>query len=676
MKIRTIKMMVLTAVLVLTTGSLFGAGLLQPLNGSQKDVELKSHSVNVTINNGFARTEVDQLFFNKGDRDLEAVYTFPLPKKASLSEVSLWIDGQEIIGEVVDGKTARSIYEDQKAQGNDTALAEKNEFKTFNVTVYPVKAGEETRVRLVYYQPLEIDLNVGRYVYQLAEGNVDEEQASFWSIDDKVRSSFKFNLTLKSAFPVEEVRLPGFQDQAVINKSDSETEYGMGTTYEVSLENSEGEFSLSKDIVLYYRLSNDVPARVELVPYKKSGEKEGTFMAVVTPGASLQPLTQGTDWTFVLDVSGSMDGEKIASLAEGVVRVVKKLNPNDRLRIITFNDSAKDITGGFVDATGENIQHILSVIKLIHSGGGTNVYDGLKTAYNGLDADRTSAIILATDGVTNVGKTEYHEFVRLVEQNDVRLFTFIIGNSANEPLLYRMAEQSGGFAMSISSNDDLVGRILQAQAKVLYECIYGAKLTFKGERVKKITPQRITNLYMGQQLIIFGKYSGSGDITMEFTGKVAGEEKVWTGTAFLPETDEDNPEIERLWAYSAIEDVMEQIREKGENDSLKKKVIDLGTEYSLVTDYTSMLVLNDEEFEKLGIERKNKKRVENERNAQKTRSTKPVKKYNTDKGKSGSDSMFEGLRAPNIGSGPVGPLFLLISGFLARRRKKKGSVGH
>ena len=179
---------------------------------------MQTHHVQVTINNGFARTEVDQVFANSGDLDLEAVYSFPVPRQASLSELSLWIDGREVLGEVLEKQQARRMYEKQKNRGNDTALAEKDDYKTFNVRVSPVRAQDQTRVRLVYYQPLEVDLNIGRYVYPLEEGGVDEERIAFWSVDDKVHSSFSFNLTLKSAFPVQDIRLPGYQDQAVVQR--------------------------------------------------------------------------------------------------------------------------------------------------------------------------------------------------------------------------------------------------------------------------------------------------------------------------------------------------------------------------------------------------------------------------------------------------------------------------
>lgn len=347
-----------------------------------------------------------QVFANTGDHDVAAIYTFPVPKQASLSELSLWVNEQELLGEVVEKERARAVYQEQRAKGNDTAVAEKNDFKTFDVSIGRVRAGSETRVRLVYYQPLEIDLNVGRYVYPLAEGGVDDERIAFWSVDDRVTGAVKFNLQLKSAFPVQDVRLPGYNSAATIQKAAGDDASGSGDVYEVSLETGEGA-NLSKDIVFYYRLDDTVPARVELIPFRDDLREPGTFMVVVTPAASLQRIAEGTDWVFVLDVSGSMQGAKIATLTDGVTRVLGTLSPNDRFRVITFNDSARDLTGGFVPATTENVSRWTACVRQIRAGGSTALFDGLELAYRSLDDDRTAGVILATDGVCNVGTTRF-----------------------------------------------------------------------------------------------------------------------------------------------------------------------------------------------------------------------------------------------------------------------------
>ena len=661
-------------------GTASAAGLLKPAGAADAaGVGIKSHAVNVVINNGFSATAVDQIFVNGTGNDMEAIYTFPLPRSASMSEVSLWIDGQEVIGEVVEKERARQIYEEQVVQGRETALAEKNDFKTFDVHVGLVRANAETRVRILYYQPLEIDLNVGRYVYPLAEGGVDEERIAFWSVDDRVSGTFSFELELKSAFPVKDVRVPGYEQDARVERIDGGGEEedtgrmpvprgaeGGGDLYRVRLDQAEGA-ALSRDVVVYYRLDDSVPARVELVPYRSGPDATGTLMAVITPAASLQRLGDGTDWLFVLDVSGSMSGGKIATLADGVTRVLGKMSPEDRFAIVTFNNNARDLTRGYVQATPQNVESWTGKVKRITAKGGTALFAGLERGYRLLDADRTTGMILVTDGVCNVGPTQHADFLKLMRKQDVRLFTFVIGNSANRPLLERLATDSGGFAMNISDADDIVGRLLQAKAKVLHECLHDVKVSFRGEKVFDLTPEKMGNIYVGEQVVLFGRYRGSGELDMEFSARVAGEARTWHCRIDLPETDIANPELERLWALSATEEAMRMIREKGDSEALVQAVVELGKEFSLVTDYTSMVVVREETFEEQGIERRNVQRVQRERQARAQRAAAPARSHRVDQGQT-----FNNAPAPGLGTGPVGPLFLLLAGWMNRRRKRNG----
>ena len=186
---------------------------MTPKDGPEGAIEIRDHDVNVIINNGFAITTVDQIFFNPTDRDMEAVYTFPLPKNASLSELSLWIDGQE------------------------------------------------TRVRLVYLQPIEIDSNIGRYVYPLEEGMIDEQVHSFWDMKEQVHRKFNFLCNIRSSYPIDSVRTKGLDHLAKVETQSQ-------GQWVVSINDEEGNASLNQDIVVYYRLAKNTPARVDLLPFR------------------------------------------------------------------------------------------------------------------------------------------------------------------------------------------------------------------------------------------------------------------------------------------------------------------------------------------------------------------------------------------------------------------------
>jgi len=95
------------------------AGLLIAEGGFGGVLEIIEHDVSVIINNGVAVTEITQVFRNTENRQVEALYTFPVPKGASVSNFSMWINGQEMIGEVLEKERAREIYNSYKQKKRD-----------------------------------------------------------------------------------------------------------------------------------------------------------------------------------------------------------------------------------------------------------------------------------------------------------------------------------------------------------------------------------------------------------------------------------------------------------------------------------------------------------------------------------------------------------------------------
>lgn len=648
--------------LIVGAGSGQAAGLLKAVNGSQIVPDIRSHKVSVIIEYGYAITTVDQVFFNPTAEDVEAIYSFPIPEKAAVSELTLWIDGQAIHGEVLAKQRAKEIYQQEKAAGRDAALTEQDGYKTFDTRVSPVRAGQETRIRLIYIQPAHIDTGIGRYVYPLEDGGVDDIKTSFWTAQTAVKEDFSFDLQIRSAYPVAAVRVPD-HSSAQINQFDaqhwqvllSNQQNGLDQEQLGQVINQPGSpvFSLDKDLVVYWRHKTGLPGSIDLVTQKQTGQR-GTFMMVLTPGDDLQQITEGRDWTFVLDISGSMQG-KYATLAEGIKRALNKLNSNDRFQIILFNNKARDLTQGYVTATPEQVLYYSEELTKIATGSGTNLYEGLLRGLNNLDADRTSSIVLVTDGVANVGETAQRKFIKLVAKKDVRLFTMVMGNSANRPLLNALTQHSNGFAINVSNSDDIVGQLISATSKVTHQALHDVKINIEGVKVADIQPQAIGSLYRGQQLVLFGHYWGSGTATVTLSGKISGQKKHYQSQFNFPEIAESNPELERLWAFATIETQMQEIEDFGEDADLQQSVTDLGVEYGLVTEYTSMLVVKDQVFQDQGIKRLNRDRINKEQQARQQRAAQPIVNRRVDQ----SQPMFNEIR-PRYGSGGLDKFQVLL----------------
>ena len=643
------------------------AGLMTPVDTDLPQLEIREHHVNVVIEDGYATTTVEQVFGNPNRSDLEAIYSFPVPEKAAVGEFTFWIDGQPVTGEVLEKEQAREVYEAEKQAGREAAITEQDSYRSFDISVYPVRADQDVRIRLTYIQPVHVDTSIGRYVYPLEDGGVDEQRLSFWTYQEEVRERFSFKLLFRSSWPIDEFRLPKHPQAEIRMLSDQEWEVSIVNEAQAAEEGASTGFAaahrLDQDIAVYWRQAQGLPGSVELVAYRENPEGRGTFMMTVTPGDDLEPITEGRDWVFVLDLSGSMEG-KFMSLAEGVNRGLASLNPEDRFRIILFNNRAREITSGFEAATPENVQHYIATLEHQQPRDGTNLDAGLELGLDSLDADRSSALILVTDGVANVGLTEKKDFLDLVEKQDARLFTFVMGNSANRPLLEGMARVSNGFAMNVSNSDDIAGKLIEATSKLTHQALHDVDIQISGVKVSDLTPEYIGSLYRGQQLIVFGHYWGAGEAGVTIDGKISGRDMTWSTVFEFPENAYLHPEIERLWAYSRIEDLQNRLDYFGEGADLEQAITDIAVENGLVTDYTSMIVLREERFDELGINRFNRSRIEKEQLARQERSVQGVRDNRVDH----NQPMYTQPRSNHgNGGGALGPwMMLLLLPLLAR----------
>src|SRR5437762_2660447 len=356
-----------------------------------------------------------------------------------------------------------------------------------------------------------------------------------------------------------------------------------------------------------------------MIAYKPKADAPGTFMMVVTPGVDLQPITRGADYVFVLDVSGSMT-DKLSTLARGVAETMKHFKSGDRFRIITFSNSADDMTHGFVDANPQSVAEWSAKVAQLTPRSGTNIYAGLDLAFKNLNSDRATSVLLVTDGVANEGVVDPKEFRKLVKQYDIRVFGFVMGNNANWPLMRTIADASGGFYSAVSNDDDIIGQILLAKSKITSEALHDATFKIDGVKVSETTGDVINKIYRGQQLVIFGRYAKGGRAHVTLDAKLTGKDQTYKTDFDFPDTDTSNPELERLWALTMTEDVTarEYAGVMPETEA-ENAIRDIGLKYQLVTDYTSMLVLADGDFIKRGIDRNNKQRIEIEHAAQSTR---------------------------------------------------------
>ena len=137
------------ALLSLGAAEAHAAGTLTLKSSGYAPIETREHHVAVVIHDGFARTEVRQVFHNPNATALDAVYAFPVPPKAALSEMSIEVDERALHGEVVGRDEAQAIFDEEASQGNQAGLATEDSYQHFSFDVAAVPADGDATLSFV-----------------------------------------------------------------------------------------------------------------------------------------------------------------------------------------------------------------------------------------------------------------------------------------------------------------------------------------------------------------------------------------------------------------------------------------------------------------------------------------------------------------------------------------------
>ena len=578
----------------------YSAGLLIADGGFGGELEIEEHDVNVTINNGIAVTTVEQVFLNKENRIVEALYTFPVPNGASVSNFSMWINGKEMIGEVLEKKRAREIYQSYKQTRRDPGLLEQVDYKTFEMRIFPIAANAKQKVRIVYYQELNFDHDMATYVYPLAT-------VTHANLESRTTNKFAVSFDILSEIPIASMESTSHGNEFIINQVNEKYS-------QTSLEVQEGD--LNRDVVLTY--STKRPHTGFDIIFSKENRDDGYFYMTLTAGEDLEKLDTGMDYVFIMDVSGSMANDrKLQISSDSIMAFINSLDAKDRFELIAFNVRPNPLYGQLNEAdilTKEFCENFLNDQK---AAGGTKLNPALQTAYKYKADDRVLNVVVLSDGMTE--QTEREELRRgiLSRPKGTRVFCIGVGNEVNRPLLKEIAEGSGGLAAFISHGDNFERQAQAFRRKLEHPAASDIAITVTGAEIYDIEPKKLPNLYHGAPLRIYGRYKNSGNAEIKISGNLMGHNFERATTVDFPGIDSENPEIERMWASRRIDQLMKDKDNPSQANAAINEIVRLGENYSIVSQYTSFLVLeNDAEYKRWKIERKNLNRTTRDRRKQ------------------------------------------------------------
>lgn len=538
---------------------------------------IRYHRVSVTIDNQLAVTRVDQIFHNPNDWPVEGVYMFPLPLDATVTDFSLWIDGQPVQGEVLEAGEARRIYEEIVRSMQDPALLEYIDQGAFRASIFPIPPGGDRRIELEYTQALTSENGLVRYVYPL-----NTEKFSVWPLENvsvsvEVRSDQDIRAVYSPTHPVGLQRLgagrviAGYEDSQVKPDTDFALYYSIGETEAFHL--------------LSYRDPRD------------PNDSDGFFLLMLAPRPDVNPAVLPKDVLIVLDRSGSMEGDKFRQSQQALRYILENLNDADRFNVITFSTGIETYASGLRPAA--EAKEAVSWVNRLAAVGSTDINRALLEAAAVSDRERPTYLIFLTDGLPTEGVTDSQQILNNLEYNassNLRLFSFGVGYDVDTFLLDSLAQSHHGASTYVLPGERLDEILSSFFEKINTPVLTDLELDFGDLVVYDLYPTPLPDLFSGSQIVVVGRYREGGATDVTLTGRVGDDLKTFTYREQNFQRDSRfhfNEAVEtlpRLWATRKIGHLLNQVRLYGPNQETIDQIVQLSIRYGIVTPYTSYLV--------------------------------------------------------------------------------------
>jgi Ca-activated chloride channel family protein len=566
------------------------------------EIALRGVRVRSRLSGMSQKTIVEQMFVNLEDRAIEAVYTFPVPDGAAVCGFEVITGDRVLTGVIEENEKAIEKYDDAIELGHAAYMLESDRPDVFTARVGNLKPKQSATIRLTYVAPLErVDRQIRvtfpttvapRYEGQAGmdplEGMIDAEALNppkaLWvpyglSLEVDVDLRRKVNSIVS---PTHAIRVTEMDDPESVS-------------HRVLLEGAQTQ--MDRDIVLTIDLAREHEPAAEVA----RGPDGAPYVAVsFVPEFDVDELTQPqpSETTFVLDCSGSMQGESIRQAVAALELCLRSLSPGDTFNVCRFGSTFETMSSEPLVYSQSTLDKSLAYVRQIVDMGGTEIMQPLQTIFE--TAPRTGAvrnIILLTDGqVTNEPAV-----VALARQHRQRnrIFSFGIGTAASSFLVNGLARATRGAAEFITGDERIEEKVLRTFSRIGSPMVEQIEIDWGGADVQTLA--EVPPVFDGDLLTVFGRVQGSPPKAVTLQCLVGNESKRWS--VALPRERDDGGVIATMWARRTIQSLEEvnDVRRLPTREPVKERprqlIIDLSKQFNLVSSLTTFIAIEHRSIE-------------------------------------------------------------------------------
>ncbi len=555
-----------------------------------------------------ARIVLRQRYKNRETKPIEAVYTFPIPSDAILVGFAMECEGQRIEAEVQEREAAFAKYDEAISKGHGAALLEQERPNVFTASVGNLLPGEDTVVEVVFLQKLTADegalrlmiptLVAPKYIPGVPTGDRSGHGAASPTniVPDADRitpkiGDVKYGLSMDIVFDLGRkvtIESPSHDIQTI-----AESDLRRRVTFASQI------VALDRDIVLVAEGAPGIVAGV--VCDKKSGE-EGTFALTLVPDLfEAKKTSKRRAVVFLVDVSGSMEGESIEQAKRALRLCLRHLSEGDLFDILPFSStyshfSAQTIgarrDGSLIPFTQTTLNEADHYVDALRADGGTEMLEpfvAATTLLEGVKRDRI--IVLLTDGQVGNESQIVEETARRAA--GARIYTFGIGMNVSDLLLRDLARRTKGAVEFIYPGERIDEKVTAQFARATAARVNEISVKWVGIDAGEVAPGDPPALVDGEPWSLYGRYETPGTGHAEIRGLLGGEPFCIEVPMNLV-SSANRSALTSLWAGARVSDLV-QVDEASlgrRADAHKKRIVDLCVKHGIASKYASFVVVD------------------------------------------------------------------------------------
>jgi len=560
--------------------------------GEIEQLPLLETSAQVDIAGVIADVKVRQVYQNRGQSPIEAIYVFPGSTKAAVYGMKMTIGERTIVAKIKERKAAKTAYIKAKKQGKRASLLEQQRPNVFQMNVANIMPGDKVIVELSYTELIIPEQGIYEFVYPAVVGprysetpSTGNNSADNWIANPYLHQnkpapySFDINLSLATGIPIQAISSTSHQVDVNYNKQGN-------ANVQLKPDDKNGG---NRDYILHYQLRGK---KIETGLILHQGKKENFFLLMSQPPKQVTAESiPAREYIFVVDVSGSMHGFPLNTSKRLMVELLSNLRESDSFNILFFSGGSSVLSARSLPVTANNINKAISMMESQRGGGGTRLLPAIKRAMDLPAADSTSrSFVVITDGYVSV-ETEAFEYVRN-NLNNANFFSFGIGSSVNRFLIEGLARAGQGEPFILTSQKGAIETAQRFRQYIETPVLTHIDLSFEGLDVYDVEPKSIPDLFAEKPLIVYGKWRGEARGKIQINGHRGGENYSESITIEPTDNNNSNPALRYLWARQRITELadFEKIRP---NSDRQAEITNLGLEYNLLTAYTSFIAIDE-----------------------------------------------------------------------------------